>query len=114
MQGISGDKPLFSRGRVSENEQRNLEDAESMGYLIADENSLNQTIDRYELLLSDKRSPIVSNFMNILDYHDGRDLPELTKSLNLDNRMTNYESQAIILQKITKQVERMSCGLSDI
>ena len=81
---------MYYRGKITEQEQRDQEEAEKMGFLIADEFSLNQTIDRYEMLLSNKRSPIVSNFVNLMDYHDGRDMPELTKNLDLNNLMTNY------------------------
>ena len=41
------------------------------GYSVSDPKLINQTIDRYELLLNDKRSPIISNFMHLLDYQNG-------------------------------------------
>ena len=45
------------------------------GYDIKDPNLINQTIDRFEVLLNDERSPIISNFLHLLGYQNGKDLP---------------------------------------
>jgi len=36
---------------------------------------INSSIDRFDFLLNDERSPLISNFLYLLDYSDGRDMP---------------------------------------
>ena len=107
-------KPLYAKAQVSHDEISMIEKSESIGYLIEDDVSLNAIVDRYEKLLSDMNSPIVSNFMNLMDYHDGRDMPKLSKDLKVDMLMNRYLQQAEQLEKLTLQVNRMSMGLRDV
>lgn len=41
---------------------------------VIDPKLINETIQKYEYLLTDPTSPILSNFLALLDYEDGRDL----------------------------------------
>jgi hypothetical protein len=43
---------------------------------------INQTIDRYNFMLNDQESPLISNFLNLLDYHDGRNMPSYEEFRN--------------------------------
>jgi hypothetical protein len=45
------------------------------GYEIKDPALINQTIDRFDMLLKDAQSPVISNFLHLLTYNDGSEMP---------------------------------------
>lgn len=44
------------------------------GYQVKNPQVINRTIERFNFLLKEKESPLISNFMSLLDYRDGRDM----------------------------------------
>lgn len=44
---------------------------------LVDPSRINETIERYQYLLSDPTSPVLSNFLALLDYRDGRDFMDI-------------------------------------
>jgi len=45
------------------------------GYNIKDSTLINKTIDRFNMLLNNEHSPVISNFLHLLSYKDGGDMP---------------------------------------
>jgi hypothetical protein len=41
---------------------------------MRDPTLINDTIERYDYLLNDSSSPILSNFLHLLEYNDGSDI----------------------------------------
>lgn len=46
---------------------------------MKDPTLINETMERYEYLLYDSSSPIISNFLHLLEYNDGSDFINYTE-----------------------------------
>jgi len=74
------------------------------GYDLKDPALISQTMDRFDMLLNDEHSPIISNFLHLLNYQDGGDMPSYDEyAQNWDQK----RSEAVHLAKYLQEAEKM-------
>jgi hypothetical protein len=80
---------------------------EKSEYRVTDPKLINQTMDRFDFLLNDQDSPVLSNFLHMVDYNDGSDLPSLetVSSIHGIHLEKKLEEQ---LKKMELQTSKMS------
>jgi len=91
------------------------------GYDIKDPALISETIDRFDMLLKDERSPIISNFLHLLNYQDGGDMPSYDEfAQNWDQErsegahLAKYLQEAAKMEALTGHVEAMHAGINSM
>jgi len=87
---------------------------------VSDPKKINQTIDRFEYLLIDQTSPIISNLTHMLDYYDGRDLPPFEEiysdtsdqSSKMKDRLSKFVFQGEQMTKLMENLDHMMSGMA--
>jgi len=117
---IEAEEKIFSEAPVSDYELFEKERLQA-GYLVKDPSKINQTISRYEYLLEDASSPLLSNFTGLLDYRDGSDMPSMEELENkgnvnasIDGLMKKHVDQGRRLGELSDQVDKMLSGMSQM
>jgi hypothetical protein len=91
------------------------------GYDLKDPALISQTMDRFDMLLNDENSPIISNFLHLLNYQDGGDMPSYDEyAQNWDQtrseaaHLAKYLQEGSKMEALTEQVEAMHAGINSM
>ena len=91
------------------------------GYDIKDPALISQTMDRFEMLLKDERSPVISNFLHLLNYQDGGDMPsyddyaqDWDQERSEGAYLSRYLQEAAKMETLTSHVEAMHAGINSM
>lgn len=92
------------------------------GYSIKDPQLINQTIDRFDVLLNDvANSPILSTYVSLLDYQNGEDMVDyktFAKNYNESDRkhqyLNKYIDQAGKMENLIYEIDSMTAGINSM
>jgi len=92
------------------------------GYSITDPQLINQTIDRFDMLLNDvSNSPILSTYTSLLEYQNGEDMVSYQAfSKNYDEterkhqHLNKYLDQAGKMENLMLELDAMTAGINSM
>ena len=111
---VENDKLSFSKN--------SFEKDQTVAYLnsnskVADPSLINETIERYDYLLTQEQSPILSNFTHLLDYSDGSDMmpfEQFREKANDGQLLKKYMTQANKMMTLCDELDRMRAVITDM
>lgn len=84
---------------------------------VADPTMINETIERYDYLLSQDNSPVLSNFDHLLDYIDGSDMIPFTEFRAKENNgklLKKYMTHANKMMTLCDELDKMRAVITDM
>lgn len=84
---------------------------------VADPSLINETIERYDYLLTNDQSPVISNFDHLLDYNDGSDIMPFTEFRESENSgllLKKYMTHANKMMTLCDELDKMRAVISDM
>lgn len=106
---LSTSKSIFEKERTIEYLNSNSK--------VSDPSIINETIERYEYLLSQDQSPILSNFDHLLDYTDGSDIMPFTEfrdNQHSSGILKKYMTHANKMMTLCDELDKMRSVITDM
>jgi len=108
--GLDGDEETLTRIQLQK----------ELGFVKADDVSINEVLAQIEYQLKDSTSPLMSNFMYLVDYQDGSELPDFEHFEDqhnfpeLEQKLKSVFLQGEKLNSLISDITKMKSGLNDV